>query len=92
MNYMEQDGHRRLRIKEFIRVPRYRDGKELKEKPDLVKGQKVRLKKKPEKTRKVLHAEYHYQKKGWSYIIEVGGEHYQGFEPKFLIEELEIIN
>ena len=76
---------------EFIRVPRYIKGKDSKEKPELYKGQKVRLKSKPTKIRKVLHAEYHYQKEAWSYIIEVRGDPYEGFEPKFIKEELDFI-
>lgn len=75
---------------DFIRVPRYVDGEISEDRPQLRQGQEVALKGNPGKVRKVLHAEWHYEKGAWAYVVEVSGQHYAGFEPKFLLEELEV--
>jgi|GEM_PF-3584646 len=76
---------------EFIRVPKYVGGEISEDCPELRQGQEVALKGKAGKVRKVLHAEWHHEKGVWAYIVEVSGQHYDGFEPKFILEELEVL-
>jgi len=74
-----------MRRNRFVRVPK---PWWVRAKLDFVQGDMVKICRKPDQVREVLHAEWHYERKEWTYIVHEYEEWRFGFETKFSRNQL----